>query len=87
MEKKLPTNWTLYIGQGCPYCARVTNFLADQGASIATIDVWKDKESGEKLFEWTGRRTVPYLRMADTGMHESADIVARLAQELGVTSE
>ena len=85
--KNVPTNWTLYIGQGCPYCAKVTNFLAEHNLSMNTIDVWKDKAAAEQLFEWTNRRTVPYLRMGDTGMHESNDIVERLKQKAGLTSE
>ena len=87
MTHALPANWTLYIGQGCPYCAKVTNFLAQHNLTLRTIDTWQDKAAAEQLYTWTERKTVPYLRMGDVGMHESSDIVQRIAEEVGITSE
>lgn len=82
----LPANWTLYIGQGCPYCKRVTDFIEQNNLTIATVDVWKDKAASDQVYDWTQRRTVPYLRMGDNGMHESLDIIERIKKEAGLTS-
>ena len=81
---KIPTNWTLYISDRCPFCAKVTAFLKEHNVTVATVDAWSDPAKEQQLLEWTGRRTVPYLRMGDTGMHESDDIIARIKQEAGL---
>ena len=81
LMKQLPNNWVLYIGQGCPYCKKVTDFVAQHNLTLKTINVWDDQAAADQLFSWTQRRTVPYLRMGDTGMHESADIVERIKEE------
>lgn len=80
---QLPSNWTLYISPTCPFCKRVTDFLAEKNIAIAVVNAWENDDTIHALKEMAGRRTVPYLRMGDAGMHESLDIINRIAQEAG----
>lgn len=80
----LPENWILYISHKCPFCKRVTDFLADNNLSIKVVDAWQDEEQAEKLIALAGRRTVPYLWMGESGMHESLDIIERIREEAGL---
>lgn len=81
---QLPANWTLYISPTCPFCKRVTDFIAQHNLRINVVNAWESDETVSALKEMTGRRTVPYLRMGDSGMHESLDIIDRIAQEASI---
>ncbi len=70
---------TLYIGGTCHFCARVTDFLKTHPMDITVKDVWKDEKANQELLALTkGKTQVPCLRMDDTYMHESLDIIEKL---------
>ncbi len=77
----------LYEFRSCPYCARVRNFLADQGARIETRDILSHQEHRDELISATGRQMVPCLRVSgkdgsDDWIFESADIIEYLRAHL-----
>ncbi len=69
---------TLYIGDTCPYCARVMEYLQLNPMEITVKDVWHDKTALAELNALTGRSQVPCLKMNDDYMHESLDIIEKL---------
>lgn len=68
----------LYIGLGCPFCTRVTDFIEDNNISINVINVWDDEDAFEEMFRLSGCTQVPCLRMGDSYMLESLDIIDKL---------
>ncbi len=68
----------LYIGNTCPYCARVTDYLKQHPMDIEIKDVWEDEKANQELLALAGRSQVPCLRIDDTYMHESLDIIEKL---------
>lgn len=75
----------LYIGSGCPFCARVTQFLSKYHAQgkVEIIDVWQNEAAHQTMIAMTGgKKTVPCLAYNDTYMHESLDIIEKLKELL-----
>lgn len=72
----------LYIGDGCPYCHHVLDFMQEHNLEIATKDIWKDDQAKGELSLLTGGKTqVPCLKMGDNKfMHESLDIIKKLEE-------
>jgi len=70
---------TLYIGQGCRFCQRVTDYLAQHPMEIEIKDAWADEAINQEMVSLTGSTQVPCLRMDDSFMHESLDIIDKLA--------
>lgn len=72
---------TLYIGAGCPYCARVLAYLEKNPMKIEIKDVWSDPTANAELLALTGGRTqVPCLKINNSFMHESLDIIEKLKE-------
>ncbi len=69
---------TLYIGDTCPFCARVMEYLRQNPMQITIKDVWHDKTALAELIAMTGRSKVPCLKMDESFMHESLDIIEKL---------
>lgn len=69
---------TLYIGKGCRFCAKVTDYLAQHPMNIEIKDVWSDEAANQELLALSGKTQVPCLRMDNDYMHESMDIIAQL---------
>lgn len=70
----------LYIGSTCPYCARVTDFLRQNPMDIEIKDVWSDEAANQEMLALTGRSQVPCLRIGNSYMHESLDIIEKLKE-------
>jgi glutaredoxin 2 len=72
---------TLYIKQGCPFCARVLDTIQDMGLArcFKTKDI-ADPAVAEELIASGGKCQVPYLidEERNEKMYESGDIVAYL---------
>lgn len=68
----------LYVGGGCPYCKRVTDYLEQNPLPIEIKDVWADDNALAELKSLAGRTQVPCLKIDDTYMHESLDIIEKL---------
>jgi glutaredoxin 3 len=68
-------NLVLYHATYCPYCIKVTNYLKDQGISVALKDTAADQMAREELIAKTGRTQVPCLFIDDEVLFESNDII------------
>ena len=68
-------NLVLYVGTGCSFCARVTNFLMQHDLAVETKDIWRDKYAFDELKRIAGKTTVPCLVIDGKPMHESAAII------------
>ncbi len=68
----------LYIGKGCKFCDRVLDYLKQNPTEIEIKDVWGDDEAFEELKALADRTQVPCLKIDDSFMHESLDIIAKL---------
>lgn len=71
---------TLYIGKGCRFCQRVTDFLAANPMDIIIKDVWHDEAANQEMLALTGNSQVPCLKIDDDYMHESLDIIEKLTE-------
>ncbi len=71
---------TLYIGNTCGFCGRVTDFLKQNPMDITIKDVWSNEAANQELMALTGKSQVPCLKMGDDFMHESLDIIAKLKE-------
>ena len=73
---------TLYQLQSCPYCVDVRRAAEKLGIELRYVDVGRDREARNVLYERRGRGTVPVLGIpTDDGerlMGESQDIIAYL---------
>ena len=73
---------TLYHFQGCPYCARVRDFLAQQSIAIPMKDTHANPAYQEELIKISGKPQVPCLIIDGKALYESLDIIAWLKKEL-----
>ena len=76
----------LYELEGCPYCAKVTNKLADLDLEYESIMVPGSHADRTEVKEVSGQTGVPVLVDEDhgvEGMPESDDIVAYLEETYG----
>lgn len=83
MANAFPTDLTLYMYDGCPFCARVTREAMRLGVELPEVDIDEDATALSDLVRARGRRTVPVLRITQSDgtfrwMPESADIVRYL---------
>ena len=66
---------TLYHFQGCPYCARVRDYLDSQSISVPMKDIHQDPGAKEELIKISGKSQVPCLVVDAKPMFESLDII------------
>lgn len=78
METK--PNLTLYIGTTCPYCSKVTSFMLLNNISIPIVDVWTDENELKLMQKLTGKKQVPCLKIDDSYLLESDDIIKKLRE-------
>lgn len=75
---------TLYQQPFCPYCDDVRRAADELGIELRYVDVNRDREARNMLYERRGRGTVPVLGIpSDDGerlMGESQDIIAYLRE-------
>jgi glutathione S-transferase len=79
----------LYELEGCPYCAKVKNKLADLGLEYESRMVPRAHSERTEVEEVSGQTGVPVLIDEDNGvdgMAESDDIVAYLEETYGSAS-
>jgi len=76
----------LYVLPGCPYCAKVTDKLADLDLDYVSHEVPSAHSQRTEVQEISGQTGVPVLVDTDhgiEGMPESDDIVAYLEKTYG----
>ncbi len=66
---------TLYHFQGCPYCARVRDFLSKEGISVPMKDIHQTPVFREELMKISGRGQVPCLVIDGKTLDESLNII------------
>lgn len=66
---------TLYHFEGCPYCKRVRDFMAQNNISIPLKDILKNPEYREELRKIGGKEQVPCLVIEGKALYESLDII------------
>jgi glutathione S-transferase len=79
----------LYELEGCPYCAKVKNKLADLGLEYESRMVPRSHSERTEVKEISGQTGVPVLVDEEhgvEGMAESDDIVAYLDETYGSAS-
>lgn len=77
------SNLLLYIGLGCPFCTKVTNFMESNGIQLPIKDVWHDEQARQELVALTGKTQVPCLKIGEQAMLESDDIIHYLNKHFG----
>ena len=68
-------NLTLYHFDGCPYCQKVKNFLAQENISIPMKDIHQTKAFKDELIKIGGKGQVPCLVIDGAVLYESLDII------------
>lgn len=71
----------LYIGEGCPYCKRVTDFLKENNLEIPIKEIWSNEENQKEYKDLTYNkieRRVPLLTIDGEPMIESLEIIEKL---------
>jgi glutathione S-transferase len=79
----------LYELEGCPYCAKVKNKLADLGLDYESRSVPRSHADRTEVAEISGQTGVPVIvdEAHDVdGMPESDDIVAYLEETYGASA-
>ena len=66
---------TLYHSMGCPYCAKVRDFLHKEGISVAMKDIHAVAGAREELIKIGGKGQVPCLIIDGKALYESTDII------------
>lgn len=59
---------------------RVLDYIKKNRLQIEIKDVWSDNTAYQEMLTLTGRTQVPCLRIDDSFMHESLDIIEKLNQ-------
>lgn len=73
----------MYVLPGCPWCAKVDAFLSANDVTLEHLDVTQGT-NGDDLIALGGKRQCPCLVVDGRAMYESSDIIAYLADRLGV---
>lgn len=69
---------TLYVGEGCPYCKKVLDYLKTNPLDVEIKEIWSNEEASNELQALTERTTVPCLKIDEKHMFESDDIIEML---------
>lgn len=79
---------TIYIKDGCPYCAVVMKVVDELGLQPEHKNI-AEVNHLQELIEHGGKRQVPYLIDPDhdVAMYESADIATYLTETYGGQAE
>ena len=66
---------TLYHFAGCPYCARVRNYMAEHNIAIPLKDTHANPAYDDELIKIGGKKQVPCLIIDGKALYESLDII------------
>ncbi len=69
---------SFYYFEGCPYCARVRDYMAKNNIAIPLKDIRKNPSDRDELIRIGGKNQVPCLVIDDKPLYESTDIIAWL---------
>ena len=74
---------TLYHFEGCSYCTRVRQYMAQHKISIPLKDIHANPDYREELIKIGGKGQVPCLVIDGKALYESLDIIEWLKQNWG----
>lgn len=77
-----PLQLSLYMFDGCPFCARVIDGAERLGLTLNMHDIRKDPKALAELLRVGGKKTVPCLFINGRALYESQDILAYLASQV-----
>eukprot|EP00667_Euglena_gracilis_P027680 EG_transcript_34475 len=84
MAASIPTR-RIFLKLGCPFCHKVTTYLAEAGLSNKVTVEFDTEENRKYIEEKAGKCTFPALEVEPGQvMLESGDIIALYAKESGV---
>lgn len=66
----------------CPFCQMVNSVIKQLNIKVDYKNILEDQANLERLVGDTGRRTVPCLYIDNKPMHESADIMKWLQENV-----
>lgn len=74
------SQYTLYVKAGCPFCAKVLNFMDEHDIVLPIMDISLElyKDGYDKLINLGGKYQVPCLDIDGKALYESDDIIAYL---------
>lgn len=67
---------TLYTGNHCPYCRRVSNELERLGLDYEAVNA--DSDGREEVIRLSGQRAIPILSIGDEVIVDSSRIIREL---------
>ncbi len=72
--------YTLYVKDGCPFCAKVLDFMDEHGIVLPIMDITLEprEDAYDTLINLGGKFQVPCLDIDGTALYESSDIIAYL---------
>ena len=65
----------LYTRSTCPYCKKVTAYLASVNKTVPSVDIGKDPEAAKTLVKIGGKKQVPCLVINGKPLYESNEII------------
>ncbi|HLD69437.1 MAG TPA: glutathione S-transferase N-terminal domain-containing protein [Candidatus Omnitrophota bacterium] len=68
-------NLTLYHFEGCPYCGRVRDFMAQNHISISLKDTHANPAYQDELIKIGGKKQAPCLVIDGKALYESLEII------------
>ena len=68
-------NLTLYYFYGCPFCAKVMNFLKKNNILVPMKNTYEDAGAKAELIRIGGKSQVPCLVIDGKALYESDDII------------
>lgn len=84
IEEELKT-YSLYQFNSCPYCIKVRRAMRRLNLPIELRNANTDESIRAELIAKGGRSTVPCLRIGDTWMYESSDIIKHLEDKFPIS--
>ena len=73
-------NLELYVMDGCPFCAKVETFLAENSIDVPERNISVDPDAEQTLIATGGKRQVPCLFIDGKPLYESDDIISWLRE-------
>ena len=52
---------TIYVTEGCPFCAKAKSFLAERGITFEAVEVQPGSKAWEEMRDKTGSGSLPQI--------------------------
>ena len=80
IDQVSPHSLELFVMDGCPFCAKVEAFLAENSIDVPERSISSDPDAEKTLIAIGGKRQVPCLFIDGKPLYESGDIIAWLRE-------